>query len=129
VASEIVGRLQRSMPVSAVVLFGSRARQEHTQHSDHDIAVVSPSFVGEPRMYRRAESLYEALAGVRKLDLVGLTVEELEALDCLLVLDVVSEGVVLFDDGCFARARRLLEERLARGAVQQLPGGWRILAS
>jgi predicted nucleotidyltransferase len=125
-AAEVVQRLRAALPVSAVVLFGSRATGEHTQFSDFDLAVVSSEFSGEVRMYRRAERLFDALLGVGRIDPVGLAPEELLALDCLLVLDVVADGIPLYDDGCFARARAMLENRLASGEVERLPGGWRL---
>jgi hypothetical protein len=113
------------MPVSAVILFGSRATGEYTQHSDYDLAVVSPAFANEPRMFRRAEALFGALGEVRGVDPVGLAPDELDALEGLLVLDVVADGLPLFDDGCFARARARLAELRAAGAVERLRGGWR----
>jgi hypothetical protein len=121
-----VERLHGELPLAAVVLFGSRARGEHTQHSDYDLAVVSTDFSGEPRMYRRTERLFEALRGIGRIDPVGLAPGELLALDCLLVLDVVADGIPLHDDGCFARARSLLEQRTASGLVERITGGWRI---
>jgi hypothetical protein len=123
-----VARLRRALPLSAVVLFGSRARREHTQHSDYDLAVVSSAFAGEPRMYRRAERIFAALRGIHRLDPVGLAPDELLALDCLLVLDIVADGVALQDDGCFVRARELLAQRIDSGDVEQIAGGWRFRA-
>ena len=84
-ADQIVARLQQTLRVSAVVLFGSRARGDHTQHSDLDLAVVSPDFAGEPRMFRRVMRIQDALVGLGHFDVVGLSPLELEALDCLLV--------------------------------------------
>jgi hypothetical protein len=112
--------------VSAVVLFGSRATGEYTQHSDYDVAVVSSAFAAEPRMYRRAERLLAALGEVRGVEPVGLAPEELDALDGLLVLDVVADGLPLVDDGCFARAQARLADLRSAGAVERLRGGWRI---
>jgi predicted nucleotidyltransferase len=125
-AEEIVARLCPAFTVSAVILFGSRARGDHTQHSDLDIAVVSPDFAGEPRMYRRVARLQDALTGLHRIDAVGLAPQELEALDCLLVLDIVDEGLPIHDDGIFARARRLLEKKQKAGKVERVNGGWRI---
>lgn len=125
-AEGIVARLREALPVSAVVLFGSRARGEFTQHSDVDLAVVSADFSGEPRMYRRVARLQEALRGLRRLDLVGLAPEEIEALDCLLVLDIVDDGLVLYDDGVLERARQHLGEELRNGRLERIKGGWRI---
>jgi predicted nucleotidyltransferase len=126
-ADEIVARLRAALTVSAVVIFGSRAQGEHTQRSDIDLAVVSSEFADEPRMYRRVERLQEALRGLRRLDVVGLAPAELEALDCLLVLDIVDDGWVLHDDGVFDRARKNLEEKRKNGRVERIRGGWRIV--
>ena len=127
--ASVVERLRAALPVSAVVLFGSRATGEHTQHSDYDVAVVSSAFAAEPRMYRRAERLLQALGEVRGVEPVGLSPEELDALDCLLVLDVVADGVPLFDDGSFAGAQARLADLESAGAVKRLRGGWRISPS
>ncbi|MBI5480663.1 MAG: nucleotidyltransferase domain-containing protein [Deltaproteobacteria bacterium] len=121
----MVARLRAAVPVSAVVVFGSRATGEHTQHSDYDLAVVSPAFAAEPRMFRRAAVLLAALGDVRGIDPVGLAPEELESLDGLLVLDVVADGTPLLDDGCLARARARLVELQRSGSLERLRGGWR----
>jgi predicted nucleotidyltransferase len=109
-----------------VVLFGSRATGEYTQQSDWDVVVVSPLFAHEEAMFRRAQMLLAALEPVRGIDPVGLAPDELAALDCLLVLDAVADGVPLYDDGCFDRARTRLAEYLTRGERERLGGGWRI---
>ncbi|MBI5481802.1 MAG: nucleotidyltransferase domain-containing protein [Deltaproteobacteria bacterium] len=112
-----------------MVLFGSRATGEYTQHSDFDLAVVSSTSAGEPRMYRRATVVLAALGDVRGIDPVGLAPAELEALDGLLVLDVVADGTPLVDDGCVARARARLVELQRDGSLQRLRGGWRTPAA
>ena len=125
-AATVVARLRASLPASALVLFGSRATDEYTQLSDYDLAVVSPAFEAEPRMFRRSEALFVALGDIRRVDPVGLAPSELAALDCLLVLDVVADGVALHDEGCFAAAKQRLAVMRAAGQVERLRGGWRL---
>lgn len=91
-----------------------------------DLAVVSPEFEKEPRMFRRVMQIQDALLGLGHFDVVGLSPTELEALDCLLVLDIVHDGQALHDDGTFARARQLLFRKLQEGRIERIPGGWRI---
>ena len=60
---------------SAVVIFGSRARGEHLEVSDYDLAVVSPDFRGLNRL-RRRDKLYEVWDEVgpdADADIFGLT--------------------------------------------------------
>ena len=110
----------------AIVLFGSRARGEHTCYSDADLLVVlaksdrrfidrlsdfaalCPDGLVEPFVYTRAE--------------VERMLEDRNPF----LLDVLRDGLVLFDRGLWAKLRARFEVLLAEGLVEPLGRGWRV---
>jgi len=113
---------------SAVVIFGSRARGEHLEVSDYDLAVVSPDFRGLNRL-RRRDKLYEVWDEVgpdADADIFGLTHEELLAMEAPMLWDILEEGKPLLDDGTWRAALAQFEQRKATGYIIAVEGGWRI---
>lgn len=50
VLDEIVQRLRQFGGISRIILFGSRARGDHDEHSDYDLLIVVPDEVYRRRM-------------------------------------------------------------------------------
>jgi len=116
------------LDVKAVILFGSRARAEHLEDSDYDLGVVSDSFEGQ-NPYERRLPLYEVWyesGPLAPADLFALTEAELLAMDRLVVWDLLEEGIPLWDDGIWGRARREFTRRKREGRIIPVPGGWRV---
>ncbi len=95
-----VDRLRSVAPVERVILFGSRARGDHDEHSDWDLCVLLrddiPAGIYTPAAMWRA---------VRDLGLTFQVVpmrkgvfEELRADVNALAHDVARDGIVLFDE-------------------------------
>jgi uncharacterized protein len=97
--------------LQAVVLFGSRARGDAGEQSDHDLLVIADSL---PKgVLTRARAVRTPLLdSPLRLNLVALTPEELEEELTPLLLDVCVDGVCLFGEDYFApfanRARAAL---------------------
>ena len=123
-ADAVASRLR----LSALVLFGSRARGTALRTSDYDLAVVSPDFAGVSPV-RRAERLDGLWEGSPAAEEVCLTPEELLSLASLLLCDVVAEGIPVRDDGVFAGARTRLAEFERTGRLRRTPLGWAFLGA
>lgn len=96
---EITRRLSHVVPAeSRVVLFGSRARGQHGDHSDVDVLVIEPQV--EDRM-RESVRLRQALNGLGvPIDVVVFTTDEAQrraAVRGTVVERALREGQVLID--------------------------------
>lgn len=107
--------LQDRVDVEALVLFGSRAREDAFARSDWDVVVVSPDFRGLNPVERGERVLECPPPGV---ELVHLTTTELMDPDfSYLRCAILEEGRPLHDRGGFARARRRYRARKAAGEI------------
>lgn len=127
-AGQIRSALAGTVEINAVILFGSRARDEFLEESDVDIALLSKDFDPEEPMIRRLEKVEPALSLFLGLDPVCLCPAEMETMNHLLVLDVLHDGIALLDDGTFARLRELFQQSLNTGRIVPFEGGWQINA-
>ncbi|MEK6606736.1 MAG: nucleotidyltransferase domain-containing protein [Myxococcota bacterium] len=78
-----------------MILFGSRARDEHVDTSDYDVAVVSPDFAGVAPV-ERSVAILRGWRGHRGLDAVGLTPAELAEPRSPLCQAILREGRVVW---------------------------------
>lgn len=107
--------LDDRIEVEALVLFGSRARDDAFVDSDWDVAVVASDFEGRDPLERAERVLDCPPPGV---ELIHLTPSELEEPDfSYLRCALLEEGRPLHDRGAFARARRRYEARKAGGEI------------
>lgn len=90
----LVANLTIAIPVTSVVMIGSRARDEHLDSSDYDVVVVSPAFSSLPPLERTVQIL-EAWRGHRGLDAIGITPRELET-DSVLCALIRNEGRIVY---------------------------------
>jgi predicted nucleotidyltransferase len=101
-----VQRLRERMQVTAVLLFGSRARGDWLRDSDVDLLVLSPDLDGVPHL-ARLERLFAEWAAVSRLpaDVLGLTPDEFAArADELSVIgEIARKGVVLYQEAGWRR--------------------------
>lgn len=103
-----IRRLRREIRLQGVILFGSWARDEAYPSSDLDLAVISEDFQGQHRIARRL-FLAERWTSDAPADILGLTPQELDTAQSLLVREILQYGHVLFDTGCVAKARAHLK--------------------
>jgi hypothetical protein len=79
VVEEFARRLRQRYPLSALILFGSRAEGRAAVDSDYDFVVVSPDFAGVPFL-KRLPDLYELWHADVGVDVLCYTPAEFEAL-------------------------------------------------
>ncbi len=120
---EFLQRLSRALELEALVLFGSRARGEHLHCSDVDVVVVSASFEGLS-VEERLKRVQEVWPGGRALEPISATAEELKDIKRLVLCDALEEGLVLFDRGAWAGAKRRFDELKSRGQIRKTRTGW-----
>ncbi|MCS7192933.1 MAG: nucleotidyltransferase domain-containing protein [Armatimonadetes bacterium] len=119
---------ERGSEIAFVVIFGSAAKGKWTVHSDIDV------FIG-----------LNCDDGLRLIDRIGQFAElaqgNLEVFPYErsqwrrmfetfnpLLLDVLEDGIVLFDSGEFSAMRETFQRLLAQGSILRTDSGWRILA-
>lgn len=122
--TEMISRLKAKMKIEAVVVFGSRARDEHLVDSDVDVLVVSDDFKGLPRWERGYIILCEWQSHL-PLEPIGMTTEELRRCYGLLCWDILEEGVILEDSGIFSQVKDEFERMKQGGLIERTIGGWR----
>jgi predicted nucleotidyltransferase len=116
VSRQAVQELHRGLGESliAVVLFGSRARQDHEVGSDWDLLVIAEEL---PERYFDRQLLVNGLVAEcpGPISLIARTSQEFESHVASLYLDVAMDGRVLYDPTGYvsdrlAHLRRLIEE-------------------
>lgn len=104
------------VPLAALVLFGSRARGDARDDSDWDLAIVSEAFEGASPLDRGLRIEDCQAAG---LDFVCLAPSELlQPEGSYLRCAVLEEGISVFDQGAYARARERYEREKAAGRIR-----------
>lgn len=112
VARELAERVVRELDgeVQAVVLYGSVARGQATAKSDIDILIVTPHGDDIRARVVEIEEELDSKNNYRTfLTSTYFTLEEIKQLaraGSPHILDVINEGVVLYDDGSFSRLRQ-----------------------
>lgn len=107
--------LRERIHVDALVLFGSRARDDAFRESDWDVALVSEDFEDRNPLERGLAVLECAVPGI---ELVHLAPAELMEPDfSYLRCAILEEGVTLQDGGAFRRARARYEARKEAGEI------------
>jgi len=94
--NDIKEALEDEMTVESVYIFGSRARGDHREDSDYDIAIVSPDFEDQSFSKRQQtiRPLLREVLGTVSLDVVCYTCEEFEeGKDAFLPRIIAEEGV------------------------------------
>lgn len=88
---EQVIRIARKYDVGKLILFGSRARGDHHDKSDYDIAVIG---IGSDQYKKAVFSLeIEDLKTLKKIDVVFVD----DKTDGKLLSNIIKEGVVLYE--------------------------------
>lgn len=119
-----MAKLERRILIQALVVFGSRARNDHWKDSDVDLVIVSPAFQGMTRR-DRIGLLLEDWMQSPALEPLGYTAEEIEVPDHLVLLDALYQGRPIRDDGVWARARGHLLRQIEEGEWTPTERGWR----
>lgn len=106
----------------AVLLFGSRARNQHTEQSDADVCLIADNLAHD--LFRRR---YPAPSGYRFLSVFGFWPDEflhLLSRGNLFVLEIMYSGVALHDDGFLKRAEDAYEQAVCRYELYRTEKGW-----
>jgi len=117
-AQELAARVTRELSdeIHAVILYGSVARGEARSQSDIDVLLIARHGDHIRARVAALEEDVDAQHGYSTfLTSIYLTLAELKHLGAegsRLIMDVLHEGIVLYDDGSFAHVR---EEILAAG--------------
>ncbi|MDJ0270690.1 MAG: nucleotidyltransferase domain-containing protein [Aigarchaeota archaeon] len=115
---------QQKIKVRSIVLFGSYVRGDFTENSDIDICLIGENLPSDELERRSMRGFYSA----PKLSVIAYTPDEfLTMLKDLnpVVMDIVHEGLALFDDGFFDEARQLFRELQKKYSIIRDGKAWR----
>lgn len=115
--------------LKTVVLFGSQARREAGQNSDHDVFVVIDNLPREPLARQRdvRQTLLPILNDLPgSISFVAKTPEEVQANLTPLMLDICVDGICLYGDALFDNYRKKAVHALKQAGLrrQNLSGAW-----
>lgn len=117
-------RLESRLPVDSVVVFGSRARNDHWVDSDVDLVVVSPGFEGMGRR-DRIGLLQEEWPGGVACEPLGFTPVEIQEANTPLLWEILRDGRPVKSGPAWIVAHRTFESLLETGALERTSsGGW-----
>ncbi|RMF30658.1 MAG: nucleotidyltransferase domain-containing protein [Chloroflexi bacterium] len=114
----------RSLRPLLVLLFGSVATGDFTQHSDADVLVVFDHPVDWVTVYACSDGIVQPI--VKTWQELTDQITAGEPFFC----EIVEEGVVLFDDDdWYAQLRRHVAAARERWGLERTPDGWRWTAA
>jgi predicted nucleotidyltransferase len=122
--ARFVAQLGGGVRLRCVLVFGSYARGNFTEGSDIDVCVVADGLPQDLFARRRLHGR-EVIPGVSAM---GFTPEEFVELlrqGNFLVLDIMADGVPVFDDGFYQRAGEEFAAGVERFALVREEKGWR----
>jgi predicted nucleotidyltransferase len=103
-----------------VLLFGSVAKGEFTQHSDADVLVVFSKPVDWLEVYEHSDGLVQPL--VKTLDEIMARIEEGDPF----VIEILEDGIALHEDGgVHGRLLAAVAEAKERFGLVRTDDGWR----
>lgn len=106
-----------------VVLFGSLAKGDFTQHSDADVLVVFARPVDWLEVYQHSDGLVQPV--VKTLGEIEAQISEGNTF----LIEALEDGVALLDqEETFAKLLGLCQEAKARLGLRRVAGGWRGMA-
>ena len=114
----------RPLATRCVLLFGSYAKGNFTESSDIDVCVIAEKLPREELARRCLRGLHS----IPKINAIGFFPQEfLQYLSGLrfLAYDIISEGLLLYDDGYFAKILDLYEQCVRKYGIIKENKGWR----
>ena len=118
--------LEKGFGLRSLVLFGSRARGDHLRTSDADVLLILETDEDFLKRIRRLSDFWCWESGI-PIEPFPYTPEEVVHLinkGSITIYDALEHGVVIYDDGTFARLRAKFREALEKGVVRRGVCGW-----
>lgn len=107
-----------------VILFGSYAKGNFTEGSDIDLCVIAERLPEDELRRRTLVGLYNT----PKITAIGFYPQEfinfLKKRRCF-VYDIISDGIVVYDDGFFEKIKSVYEECIREFQMIREANGWR----
>ncbi|HUX98694.1 MAG TPA: nucleotidyltransferase domain-containing protein [Candidatus Deferrimicrobium sp.] len=101
--------------IESIILFGSRARNEALSESDYDLMVIAP-FQGT--IFERLKQIYTYIPPELRIEALGWTAEEFEEMlhsFHLLALEILNDGIPLYDSGIFEKLHKEFKQLQSKG--------------
>jgi predicted nucleotidyltransferase len=117
--------------LASIILYGSYAMGNETQYSDIDLLIIVKRDFSDWRERREVETDLR----MKFHSIIGCVSPKVAAIDELdkaltfynpLLLNILDHGVVLFDDGTFARLKNRFRTLLTTGTIKKEAEHWSI---
>lgn len=105
--------------IESIILFGSRARNEAFSESDFDLILIAPF---QDSIFDRLKSIYASIPPTLKIEAFGYTAQEFEHMLYsfhIIALEVLNDGIPLYDRGYFKRLHEEFRQLQAKGLKRQ----------
>jgi len=116
-----VEKIRKDYDLSCVILFGSQARGDFSQHSDIDLIIVGEF---REKYINRGLDIYEKFKGGYGLDLFCYTPEEFNSMffrGVVSILDSIDEGICLYGEDFFKSYKNKLIKLKEKGLKKDPP--------
>ncbi|MBI4517308.1 MAG: nucleotidyltransferase domain-containing protein [Deltaproteobacteria bacterium] len=122
--ARFVAQLGDEVRLRCVLVFGSYARGNFTEGSDIDVCVVADGLPADifARRHLRGRTV---IAGMSAMGFTPAEFLELLQAGNFLLLDIMADGVVVFDDGFYQQAREEYAVVVQRRGLVREEKGWR----
>jgi len=117
---------QKSGTIRAIALFGSMVKGNFGPCSDYDLFIVAQRSETQGFLERVEDYMRLTAPGVHPFVYTESEVEEMMGDFHPLLLDALNDGLIIYDDGFWARFKRKLEELISSGVLKPAPRGWDI---
>lgn len=94
--NNLIKNLNKKLSLKKIILFGSRARDEHITYSDYDVVIISDDF-RNMKPFNRVSFILKFWNGDRTLEPLCYTEEEFEKNKSIVVEEIKKDGKVLYE--------------------------------
>jgi len=106
IIGEMVQHLSIAPHIRAIILIGSYSRGDTNEYSDIDLVLITDLFLPRSKFY----AILPSELNIKELSLLPYPLEIFTKLymeGSLFIAHVLKEGLVLYDEGCYANLRRI----------------------
>ncbi|MHA1210617.1 MAG: nucleotidyltransferase domain-containing protein [Candidatus Freyarchaeota archaeon] len=110
-----VNLIVEKFKVRCIILWGSRARGDHTPHSDYDIIIIADF---KENFLQRLKTLIDLTPPQPNIEVFGYTPQEFETMfqrGNVTALDAIYEGIPLYGEEYFKKYGKKLRELFDKG--------------
>ncbi len=124
-----ITELSKRINAEAVILFGSRARDDSLKESDYDLLIIDKKFE-DMSVFDRITYVNDIL-GWYRIEPIAFTPEEFErkfSSYSPLALDPIYEGKAIVNESFLEKYKKKLTKLIKSGRLKRYRGTWKIIS-